>query len=762
MATIGIGNLLAVDVANAMTTPVSDLAPRVVGPEVPSLGVSGDLSYASGVDPANWGVAQRAMGYTIGLSSLAPKPVDQLSIHHSVEEVAAIVERSVALVGERPSWPDQSIERNRDIVSLDIGKGISLRVPKFASENILHGVDGALDEIRRQMKSTHELLFESRQDPETGQPVIEHGLIAWDPDDPYQFAVLPACMFEPSLFVVGDDGRVLDVEFNGPSLKSRIQRSMAVSSNLFTISGLAQNLLALRAASDKTLEQVDASGELNGALWVGFEYEVFLIDPETGDLDVNVAQKEFLKGTVENDQDKHLSPVSAGLAIAKDHLNLVHTYPNHLVVSLSVVPSGDPQNIEVNTDFDSEAGRHIAASLEHRLTTYEADTPTSYEVMRQLAMFKKHKTVEEMFEMYQGGELHSALASHFNIGLPHVRSPRTGDLQIDGELARNVANMVFSELGAMIRIFCASGAYLSGFAPLINDQPIRDVREIIRNNIFTALPQNKPLKDGEHILSIVRQLVLGDLAVELLPRMIIAHTLPDGTMMPSHHGTGRMHFEHTGEMSGRVEYIGAGATSILPKISAMSLLQILEYLGMIATHKGVDSLELAAELIGCKPESVWGNAEQVAQDFSLNGPNAVSMRVVSYRLRKLIARLFEEYPMPVLNEPRAIALAGLQAVRFEGDLFDFAGGVGTLGGAQAYYAKLKDDEGNPVITGLDMAKMIHAFEYQEALAVANWTRKQRLKYFTRKKRFPFQMPDLPGKEQYLQRRDLKRGPLSLI
>lgn len=621
---------------------------------------------------------------------------------------------------------------------------------------------------------------------EEGLPHLRNGIVVWNEDDPAQLVFV-----RPDRFVVhhckaDPKGRINKVVFGGPLGKQHVELTRLISAHN-PINAKSDNPLTNRlesrldryltclGRSDVSLATLDAEGILDGALNVGMEYEFWAIDPQSGEL-ARIPHKELLWGLLEVDHGKHVDPALAARRMADSHLDILDIYPEYLIVSQSTPPSSSPLKTEVNIHVNSAIGRYVAATLPHLMDGYGPRSDESRQIRDQQARHHGFQHFEDMVNainqdnIYDEDDrnrhavaaLHAVAAAHLNLGLPHVFFESQGFL-IDFEVARNTSNLAFSELGAVARMLTASGPYLTGKAMTVDGLWVRDVREFIRNDAGTALPQNQPIRDAAHFQEIVAWMIMGPHKADRLSRAIVVNTQTDKdgntVLVPTYHGSGRWRVKRPRDnkdpqtRDGRIEYTGAGATAIRPKIQAMAIFQLLQTLAIIATYerykrqaagdsgaKEMDALSLAAELTGTTTDTIWGDAEKAVKDFLLRGPDSSRAHELIERLKTLFTNMFQRYNLAALTDVRDIAMAGLKALKHEGDLQDFADGKGTLGGALIHYARQMDSRGRPKYSGLDIAHMVHAWQQQEAFAISRFTRRRLLRYLKGQRGFRYVPP----------------------
>jgi len=536
------------------------------------------------------------------------------------------------------------------------------------------------------------------------------------------------------------------VTFGGQAKENHLKYSIIELPNKRSVDDIAKcvaailsnegNIIALHE-HDKQLRAENRLQELilNGALQVGFERELWAIDPFTGEL-AKIRDEELLVGSIEIDEGLYITPTLAAIGMAAKQKELEDKYPGRLLVNMSTPPSGSPRNTELNMYNEPEKevnlGPYIAFIEGICYPRYKPFTSESLQIREQQASFHGYPGALEMIAENGDCRTWSTAAAHMNLGVINTYNPETGKYEVNFDLAKNLSNIALSELGSIARIITASSPYITGVAPKINGKFTRDTREFIRQDMGTALSHNEPIRDAKHYQEIVRaNMTAGKDGADRLARAIVSHTNEDGSYTTTAHGGGRWRFEDTGSLTGRIEYTGAGSTSILPKARSMAILQMLQSIALLATHEGKDVFDYIKENFGYSKEEVLGNADGTVQEFFLNGPQ-------SPRMQKLAARLtdiFEQMHVPGLEDSRQIALAALRDIQVEGDLHDLAKGKGTLGGALLKYAQ----QG---YSGLQVAKIVHAFQQQEAKFIRTLSEDEVKQYLRGEIGFEFVMPNI--------------------
>lgn len=571
------------------------------------------------------------------------------------------------------------------------------------------------------------------------QELMDEGLILVDGNDPVRIGVLPSSAFNPATWRINSKGQLVDVTYNAPRPMTEMEFSMLVSSNEKTQKQLAE-VLAYLTAPGADLVALDALGQLGGAFRVGPESEFFVIErdgPHRGEL-AKFYGNEFLVGMDEPPDDmQNVSPLKIAVSLARQHSRTVKKHRGKLVLSIGTPPTGSPQHTEPNIYADRGKGSYVAMSAGYMIPGFGPKSEESWQVREQQAAHHQLHNAEFMVDHLSNGELHTSAARQFNGGLPHVLDLERGH-EVDFEVARNTANLMASELGSLMAMLMASSPFLTGIAPKIDGRYSRDIREIIRNDTGSAMSQNEPIRDRDHFLRIVTDMIVGDLQADRLERAIVVNTVANGVYQPTFHGTMRWRIKKTGAMTGRLEYLPSSASSILPSVGATAIMQIFQLAGILSTHEKMDSLDFVGRLTGTSDQAIWGDSELAHRDFLFEGPGSFHMKVVAARMRRLIKALRERYSAAKPFELQfELALAAMKGLENEGDLFSFANGIGTQGGSLLGYARQGVDP-------MDVALMVHHFQAQEAYAIRRWNHydKDKLrKYFLRKRGFNFELPD---------------------
>lgn len=581
---------------------------------------------------------------------------------------------------------------------------------------------------------------------------LEKGLVIYSTVNDLHLIAIPSSALIPSAFTYLDNGRITGVTFGGNAGLSHIKYSLIESPTERSREAIAKCVAALM--SDKTdlaaLYEQDRLREtsgrpteliLNGALLVGFEREFWAIDPKTGEL-ADIRHDELLVGCIEIDEGHYITPAAAAVGMALKQKAMEDKFNGLLLVNTGTPPSATPQNMEINVynepeKGDRNLGPYIAVIAYTCWPRYGPRTKASWEIREQQAKFHGFDNADDMKAKLGDIRTWSNAAAHMNLGLPNTFNPERQRYEINFELARNVSNLVLSELGAMSRMMTASTPFLTGFAPTLDGRFVRDTREFTRNDLGTALSHNEPIRDARHYREIVSAtMTAGKDGADRLSRAIIAHKNKDGTYSATAHGAGRWRFEETRhedgrpKPAGRIEYTAAPATSILPKARSMAVLQMLEAIALIATHENKDVFDYIEETYGYSKEEVWGNADATVQEYLIAGPQSPRTK----RLGRVLTDILTRTDIPALREVKKIALAGIRDLFFEGDIHDFAKGKGTLGAALIPFA----EEG---YSGLAVARIVDAFLRQEAQFIASLSEEDVNRYLRGEIEFEFKMPD---------------------
>ena len=439
---------------------------------------------------------------------------------------------------------------------------------------------------------------------------LEEGLVVYSLDKPLHLVTVPSSQLIQSAFeyVEGSD-KIVHVEFGGAAGENHIQHSTVTYGNRFNRYDIEKIVHALMNpntnlstvfANDRELREAGKwhQMQLSGALLVGFEHEFWAIDPLTGEL-ANIPHEELLVGCIEIDQGHYITPANALYGMAVKQRKLEEDYPGVLLVSTSTPPSGTLDNTVTNTFKSSALGPYIAVVARNCFRRFGSRTPESLQLRTQQAEFFGFENAQQMIQALGDCRMWSTAASHMNLGVPNTRNPKTGRFEINFEIARNTSNLALSEIGAVARLFTASSPYITGMMPEIDGHNPIDTREFIRTDMGTALPQNQPIRGDEHYQEIVRStMTQGKDGSDRLSRGIVAHTNEANNYTATAHGAGRWRLEDTGAPTGRIEYTAAPGGTMLAKARAMSVLQMLQAISLLATYEGIDVLDLIHERTG--------------------------------------------------------------------------------------------------------------------------------------------------------------------
>jgi hypothetical protein len=533
---------------------------------------------------------------------------------------------------------------------------------------------------------------------------FERGLIVYSDTRPLHLIVVPSNHFIASAYYFASDGRINRVELQGKTGKKHMYSSIVTYPNDQTRRDI--DFVARKLMSEKT--DLSQNPDIFGALFVGFERELWAINPERGELE-DITDEELLVGEVEIDEGFYITPAQAALGMAVKQQELERNYPHSYLNNTSVPVSGSPQNVDLNIydlpeKGDDNIGPYVAVIERNCYRRYRPHTPESIQIREQQAAFHGYESANQMIAEHGDCRTWSTAACHLNVGLINSKTDKEDKYQVDFDLARNTSNLVLSEFGSIVRMFTASSTFITGFVPRIDGQVPLDIREFIRQDMGTAKSHNQPIRDDHHYQEIVRQtIVAGQEGADRLSRAIVAHTNEDGSYAPAAHGAGRWRLEDIGKPSGRIEYTGAGSTTILPKLRSMAILQIFQALSILATHENKDVFDYIQENYGFTKDEIWGDADRTVQEFMLYGNKSERTQTLVERLTSLIERVH----IPSLEEAKEIALAGLRNFRKETTFKELAHGKGTLGGALMPLALNGVDS-------LTVARIVDAFQRKEA------------------------------------------------
>lgn len=521
-------------------------------------------------------------------------------------------------------------------------------------------------------------------------------------------------------------GRITNIHFGHPATIDHVDYSALTSGSERLLERMKGYLRSLKNRKG-SLNQLGASNGIDGFLKVGMEWEFWVMRMmmKRGLFGVGrVFQKEHVAGLVErNDIDPFMSLATASTTLARAFLEETKKYAPRLIVSTSTPLCGTPSDADLNTyDTLSRFAHHIAL-INYRIRNYGPKTELSRSVRWQQA--KRHGYPSGPAMVHQLGlRLSTQAAAHESLGMPNVFNKKLGRYEASFELFKNISNLVNSELfGSLLRIMCFSAPYVTEIAPQAHGLYFRDLRDIYKGDTGTTEDPTEPIRNPEHWQDIVVSSMTGDHPVFTLDRASVGKTLgydDDGhvIMAPQIHGQTRWRIKGTKEPMIRLEVTGPGATSILPKVRMMAVLQMIAVVGLVATVREQDSLEMVAQMLGTSTNDVWGNLHEGVLDYNMHGPQATKIHDVVRKASKVFLEIYNGYDLEMLTPVVQVALPAIQSLLEEGDLLAFANGRGTLGGALISFARKG-------LSGTEVARRVHSFQHHEANTLARWARSKR-------------------------------------
>ncbi|MBU1918379.1 hypothetical protein KKF63_09680 [bacterium] len=544
--------------------------------------------------------------------------------------------------------------------------------------------------------------------------------------DPAHMVTVLGSSSIPDTYETDALGRITDVHCGHPATIDHMEYSALTSRSERLYERMLGYLQSLKKRKG-SLNQLGASNEIDGFLKVGMEWEFWVMRSmmRRGLLSIGrVFQKEHVAGLVErNDLDPFMSLMTASTSLARAFLEETKRFAPRLVVSTSTPLCGAPADAEMNIYDNLSPFAHHIALINLFIRKYGPRTEASRTVRGYQAKFSGYDSGRAMVNKL-GLRLSTQAAAHESLGMPNVYNEDLGRFEAPFELIKNISNLVNSELfGSLLRIMCFSAPYITEVAPQIQGLFSRDIRELVRDDTGTASDPTDPIRSPEHWQDIVVSSMTADPPVFTLDRASIGKTLGhdnDGRviMQPQIHSQSRWRIKGTPEPRIRLEVTGPGATSILPKVRMMAVLQMIAVVGLVATVREQDSLEMVAKMLGLSPEDVWGNLYEGVNDYNLHGPSATKIHDMVKRVNKVFLEIYNSYDLEMLTPVIQVALPALQDLLEEGDLLAFAHGKGTLGGALLDFAR----QG---LSGTEVARRVHSFQHHEAKTLARWARKKR-------------------------------------
>lgn len=539
---------------------------------------------------------------------------------------------------------------------------------------------------------------------------LRQGMIVFNKDDPFQFVGVATNAFrpKPSTWKIDEDGWLVDVDYGETPHEEHIFSSKLVRTNAATRATI-QSVYRQMKDPFGSWEQLCRSGLHYGVLQVGVEREFWREDPVTNQL-VHYYGPEGIRGAGEIVDGLFITPEQAALEMAAKTLELEALYPGERLLTTATPMTGDVKYLRANMKAGNPSSYYIAAVNikrtgldENGEPRYRPRTDDSQMIRQQMVEASEfYSTVSELLHDKLLGDLWCLASSHLNLGLPHTNG------KVDARLALEMANLLNSELGTVIRMMMMGGGISHKAKHKLDGRFIRSAREPIRNDSGMAAEQNQPIRDEGHLLEIIFHMITSGKA-DRLDRAAAVHVDEDGEMIFTGQGDWRLRITEDGTNSGRFELLGGDSSAILPRARAIAVMQLFGAIVIEAYSKNLSSLDYVADLLGLSSQDVWGRQSKTSlmREFNVYGPNSPVVHPVIQRVKQL----FDVVSFPGLGSIQKIARRSMDLFTKEGDLKDLARGEGNLGGAVIPY--MSD------YTVEQIAEMLRQYFHQEAIFVKN-------------------------------------------
>jgi len=326
---------------------------------------------------------------------------------------------------------------------------------------------------------------------------------------------------------------------------------------------------------------------------IGYGQETEGISTENGQI-VMETGIELAKGQIEHPHPKQNSPEAVVIDMARWRLN------NPQVLCTSVPITGSPSEMKLNRDHPD-----IGAYLNHAQKivgeyAHRQREPEAFELFDSFGADQK-TSAEELFASDEGLAPWFMNASHLSIGLPHIEV--NGKLQVPGELAVNLADLLQSELGSVLLWLTASTPLMYGKQPAIQDTNSnlvipRDYRLIARHYLPTS-GNAQPLRTMSAYHQQTQQAMLQGLTHSLGRSAYISKDQFGEFALI--HGATRIRTEKALESTtktGRVEATGPSATSnLFDEYAKASYLTVLYALALESTVRKTPAVDYVSKYL---------------------------------------------------------------------------------------------------------------------------------------------------------------------
>jgi len=446
----------------------------------------------------------------------------------------------------------------------------------------------------------------------------------------------------------------------------------------------------------------------NGAGAVGSEPEAWVIDPKTGDLAL-ISGGELQMGLLEETLEAISDPKVFLIKRATHILGRARNYPGYLIIDTSVLPTGNPKDIQVNTGHD--LGPYVYAIQNFLYQNYfDFSDPVAVSLMDKVAQNFGYSSYQEMHHDLGNMAYWVMAASHASVGLHHLRTGNKA-LWVPAEQAIAVSDIFNSDLATIAEFLMFSTPVIFGQTPMLVDKSGQEVwpndyRAIFRYLMDTTNPGPFIGSVEEMYRHITYGVVNG--LTHTMDRSSYLASVGD-KIVPVAHGRVRNRIASTEprNQTGRIEYTGCSASpSVIDESARNCFLQVL----MVAALEALSNGQMPQDYFKKMFPSIssWERQKYLTQAASLYGFNYPEVSTLIDEGLSFLGYMEENYP--ALKQQIEIARKRIQNLRnqavssLEEYLVNPTGSV----------AKVIKNEIKRGVDPLELARRVHNYEIQLA------------------------------------------------
>ena len=359
----------------------------------------------------------------------------------------------------------------------------------------------------------------------------------------------------------------------------------------------------------------------NGVGAVGSEPEAWVIDPKTGDLAL-ISGGELQMGLLEETLEAVSDPQVFLRKRANHMLQRAKNHQDYLIIDTSVLPTGNPKDIQVNTGHD--LGPYVYAIQNFLYQNYFVfSDPVAVSLMDKVAQNFSYSSYQEMHRDLGNMAYWVMAASHASVGLHHLRTGNKA-LWVPAEQAIAVSDIFNSDLATIAEFLMFSTPVIFGQTPMLVDKSGQEIwpndyRAIFRYLMDTTNP-------GQFIGSVeemYRRITYGVVngLTHTMDRSSYLASVGD-KIVPVAHGRVRNRIASTEPINqtGRIEYTGCSASpSVIDESARNCFLQVLMVAALEALSNGQMPQDYFKEMF--PSISSWERQKYLTQAASLYGFN---------------------------------------------------------------------------------------------------------------------------------------------